>query len=178
MDQRMILMRVPTSIKSFTITVKSEKRDQSKFAFQCGNGKVSGQDVVAHLASLAERGAGYEPRKIGWLTWFGHVLRGDKELFQKLRHEAEYWPPLEREIFEYYYVDHLALDQIVVIVGCTAKAFHAHLLFIQRRLREMLVREVLAELKETPNQRWVGRLRCRKCGTCSQQTISPVMSLV
>ncbi len=102
-------------------------------------------DIVTHVAACAERGAGYRVRKMGWLSWFGVVLKGQACLLQRLRHAAKFWPPLEREIFELYFVDHLALTDIVLIAGCTPGSFHAHLFFILRRLREELIKEALAE---------------------------------
>ncbi len=123
------------------------------------------RDVISLLAARAEQEAGYTPGKIGWLAWFGRIFSADSELLHKFRHVAEAWPPLEREIFEFYFVDHLALADIALIVGCTTKTFYAHLRFIQRRLREALVQEVLTESKALVLDNWTLRLKCRDCGT-------------
>ena len=107
--------------------------------------KRTPEDIINHVAARAERRAGYKVRKMGWLSWFGKVLNGQESLLQRLRHAARLWPPLEREIFEFYFVDRLALADIALIAGCTPPSFHANLLFIQRRLREALVKEALSE---------------------------------
>ena len=127
------------------------------------------RDVISLLAARAEQEAGYTPGKVGWLAWFGRIFRGEPELLQKFRYFAEDWPPLEREIFELYFVDHLALADIALIVGCTARAFYAQLRFIQRRLREALVHEVLSESKVLVVDSWTLRLKCRSCGSGRRQ---------
>ena len=127
------------------------------------------RDVISLLAGRAEQEAGYAPGKVGWLAWFGGIFRGEPELLQKFRHVAEDWPPLEREIFELYFVDRLALADIALIVGCTARAFYAQLRFIQRRLREALVHEVLSESKVLVVDSWTLRLKCRSCGSGRRQ---------
>ena len=127
------------------------------------------RDVISLLAARAEQEAGYTPGKVGWLAWFGRIFRGEPELLQKFRYFAEDWPPLEREIFELYFVDHLALADIALIVGCTARAFYAQLRFIQHRLREALVQEVLTESKLLVVDSWTLRLKCRRCGSGRRQ---------
>ncbi len=82
---------------------------------------------------------------MGWLTWFGGILHGEKALLRHLRQVARCWPPLARKIFEFYYVDGLSLADIASMTGCTAKAFHAHLLFIQRHLRNEIIKQALYE---------------------------------
>jgi DNA-directed RNA polymerase specialized sigma24 family protein len=127
------------------------------------------RDLVSLLAGLAEQEAGYKPGKVGWLAWFGTIFSDEPDLLQKFRHVAEDWPPLEREMFEFYFVDHLALADIALLVGCTSQAFYAHLRFIQRRLREALVQEVLSESKVLAVDSWTLRLKCRSCGIARGQ---------
>jgi DNA-directed RNA polymerase specialized sigma24 family protein len=134
------------------------------------------RDLISILAARAEQEAGYTPGKVGWLVWFGKILRGEATLLPKLRDAAQSWPPLEREIFEYYFVDRLTLADIALKVGCTAKAFHAHLRFIQRRLREALVKEVLSESRRIVVDNWTLRLKCGKCGNGREQNNVPAMS--
>ncbi len=74
-----------------------------------------------------------------------------------------------------YFVDRLALADIASIVGCTSRAFQAHLYFIQRRLREALVQEVLSESKALAVDGWTLRLKCRGCGTGRGPQTTPVM---
>ncbi len=128
------------------------------------------RDAISLLTTRAELEAGYTPGKVGWLDWFGKILRCEAALLQKFRRFAEAWPPLEREIFEMYFVDQLSLADIALIVGCTAPAFHAHLRFIQRRIREALVLEVLTESKLLVVDNWTLRLKCRPCGIGRGQT--------
>jgi hypothetical protein len=130
--------------------------------------KAQPVDVVQRLALRAERRAGFAQKKMGWLSWFGQVVRGEAALLQKLRDTAKLWPPLEREIFESYFVERLSLADIAVIAGCTAKAFHAHLLFIQCRLRETLIREVLFESRKATAEAWTENLQSRTCDTTLQ----------
>jgi hypothetical protein len=121
-------------------------------------------DMVTRLVFRAEHRAGYTPGKIGWLTWSRRVFRGEKGFLQQLQKAAAYWPPLEREIFELYYVNCLALADIALMAGCTSDAFQAHLRFLRHRLREALLREVLleSELPRIPrSSRWP---RCRSGG--------------
>ncbi len=121
------------------------------------------RDVISLLAARAEREAGYSPRKVGWMPWFGKILRSESALLQKLRNSVKAWPPLEREIFELYFIDQMELADIALMVGCTARTFHSHLCFIQRRLREALVHEVLTESKFLVVDNWTLRLKCRSC---------------
>ncbi len=123
------------------------------------------RDVISLLTARAEKEAGYTPGKMGWLAWFARIFRGESEQLQKFRHLAEAWPPLEREIFEMYFVDRLALADIALVVGCTSRVFQAHLCFIQRRLREALVQEVLTESKALLLDNWTLRVKCRACAT-------------
>jgi hypothetical protein len=123
----------------------------------------SNLDFVTLLASRAEREAGFAPKKMGWLPWFGRILREDSVVFGRARKDAQEWPPLEREVFEYYFVDQLTLADIARISGCTSQALNAGLLFIQRRLREALVREVLSESKVIAVDNWTLKLK----GPCS-----------
>ncbi len=129
------------------------------------------KDVISLVVARAEREAGYTPAQIGWLPWFGRILRGQSELLQTIRQSAEFWPPLEREIFEFYYVDRLALADIALLVGCTAKVFHTRLLFIQRRLRKELIREVLSESTTLVVDNWMLRLKRRKRGNGDRPTV-------
>ncbi len=120
-------------------------------------------DLISEVASQAEMRLGYRPGKMGWLAWFSQVLRGEKRLLQNLCAHAKRWPPLEREIFELYYVKGMALADIALLTGCTPKAFHTHLVFIQRRLRMEMIRQVLAESRSATAAR--AQVHARKFST-------------
>jgi DNA-directed RNA polymerase specialized sigma24 family protein len=133
------------------------------------------RDVINVVAARAEQEAGYTPRKVGWLAWFGMIVRKDSDLLKRLREIAKTWPPFEREIFEFYFVDRLPLADIALLSGCTARAFHAHLCFIQHRLREALIQEVLTESKSLLVDNWTLRLKCSPCGTSHGRSAISVM---
>ncbi len=103
--------------------------------------------VVHKVACAAEKKMGNGPEKAGWLTWLGGILREEKGLLRHLRDVARSWPPLKRQIFEFYYVDGMALMDIARISGCTAKTFNAHLSFIQFQVRREMIREALSEAR-------------------------------
>ncbi|HEY0257253.1 MAG TPA: hypothetical protein VGC39_07415 [Candidatus Methylacidiphilales bacterium] len=110
-------------------------------------------DVVHKVACEAEKKLGNGPEKAGWLTWLGGILREEKALLRHLRDVARSWPPLKRQIFEFYYVDGMALLDIARISGCTARTFEAHLAFIQFQVRREMIREALSESKSIPAKR-------------------------
>ena len=109
--------------------------------------------LINRIAASAEAKIACGPEKLGWLAWFGRVLRGQKGLLYHFREIAQLWPPLERAIFELLYIDGVALSDIALMTGCTAKAFHARLQRVQLRLRQEMIRLVLLESKASPDSK-------------------------
>jgi DNA-directed RNA polymerase specialized sigma24 family protein len=81
------------------------------------------------------------------MDWFRSVLRSERKILQQLQGAARDWPPVEREIFEFYFVDGLALTDVARITGCAANAFRAHLEWLQGQLRKEIVKQVVSESK-------------------------------
>jgi hypothetical protein len=142
-------LAVSSSMWSPSASLCRRKRRQSKGLHWVPRGIASQSGkIIEYLASQAEQRAGYRPNEIGWLSWFDGVVRGESLLLQKLRHAATSWHPLEKAIFDFYFVDRLTLADIGLRVRCDEGVFHTHLLSIQRRIRGAVVFEVMCELKQ------------------------------
>jgi RNA polymerase sigma factor (sigma-70 family) len=66
-----------------------------------------------------------------------------RELLAGLRRAASTWPPVEREVFELYYVEGFEVDEVAMIVGATAKRVREIIATIQQRLRAAALEQAL-----------------------------------
>jgi DNA-directed RNA polymerase specialized sigma24 family protein len=97
-------------------------------------------DLVEKMACRAEEAVGHQPEKLGWLAWFKRIIHQEKGLLRQFQKVATQWPPVERELFELYFVRGMELDPIAV-------TFHEPLVSMQRRLREEVIKQALYESK-------------------------------
>jgi DNA-directed RNA polymerase specialized sigma24 family protein len=98
------------------------------------------QEILEEVSSRAEREIGFTPEKIGWLAWFKNLVSQEKGLLQRFQKVALGWPPIERDLFELYFIGDMELETI-------ALTLHEPLISIQRRLREEIIRQALYESK-------------------------------
>jgi hypothetical protein len=97
-------------------------------------------EMLQEVSCRAEREIGFQPEKIGWLAWFKNIVSQEKGLLQQFQKVALGWPPLERDLFELYFIGNMELEPI-------AATLHEPLISIQRRLREEMIRQALYESK-------------------------------
>jgi hypothetical protein len=98
------------------------------------------QEILQEVSCRAETESGFKTGKIGWLAWFKNLVNEKIGLLQQFRKVAVGWPPIERDLFELYFVGDMELEPVAVTL-------HEPLVSIQRRLREEIIRQALYESK-------------------------------
>ncbi len=101
--------------------------------------------LINRVASRAEERMEDVRAKKSWFTWFRRILRGERGLLSRLREIAKVWSTLERAIFECCCLQGISLHDLALATGCTARVFHDHVRSVQFRLRQEIIRQVLAE---------------------------------